>query len=144
MSYYRHWNNDYAHRRYSQGYHYLKIRSPSGVCNYFTKEFLHSYFEWARDNEDRGSWNDKSKRKGDDVAVTSYLQETKKFFWLTLPNLANHQQVESTLNHPWNLKKSKKEGFMGSTTRATNLFGKKFQRTEWDSSKVAMDNYFMS
>lgn len=143
MTYYRHWRNDYAHKQYNKGCHYIKTRFISGVGNYMTRPYIERYMEWAKSNAERGAFESNPSKKGDDVAMSEYNRETNSFFWLTLPNLANHQQVDSILKHPWRMgARSSKEGSMASTVRCSNLYGKKYTREgvgRWDPNRVAVE-----
>jgi hypothetical protein len=109
-------------RLYEEGYSYAKTQNIWGLSNYYPADFIEYYLAWADKTPDRAGGG----KGADDVSVRSCLKSCKRFAYLTLPNILNHQESPSTMGNPCRI---------GGVSRLSSLYGEKLLRA-WDKTKI--------
>jgi hypothetical protein len=124
---------------YNQGFSYARSQHTLwGQANYYPSCVIQDFLPWlAADSTTFDSerqlgvplWLRQYSRnglRGDDMTMKAFLRESGRYAFITLPNLANHRCVRSTLA----------EGRMrGSVAWVSFLFGKKYLRP-WDKTAI--------
>lgn len=118
-------------RLYDEGFSYARTQNVWGQANYYPPDFVAAYLEWAARQQPISPCGMDSpspfrKWSGDDSSICACLRHLKRYAYLTLPNLVNHQEVPSVLGHPRTVR---------GIRRISSVFGESLLRP-WDKTKI--------